>query len=149
MNKKAKRNIGFLLGGGVLVFGTVLYLKQSASDKLQYNIKIHKISFKDLRLQVQLLFEIANPTNQNLRINSIAGDIYFNETNLGLFRQLQGFNIEPKMVSKVLIDVIPNAANVIKTTPLIITSKSPKLKIKYTINSIVTINNEIELPISL
>ena len=148
MNQKSKRNLKYLLGGSIVVFGTVLALKKSASDKLQYNIKIHKISFKDFRLNIELLFEIANPSNQNLRVNSISGDIYFNQTNLGLFRQLQAFEIAPKMVTKVLITVLPNTANAVKSIPLIIATKSPKLTVKYTINSIITINDSMELPIS-
>lgn len=149
MNKKAKKTFKILTIGGGLLLTAVLIAKSNASDKLQYIVKIHKISIKDLRIEIQLLFEIANPTKQNLKVNSISGDIYFKETNLGMFRELNGFEIQPLMVTKVIMTVIPNLANVIKTTPLIIATKSPVLVAKYTINSIVTVNDQTELPISL
>lgn len=107
---------------GLKVFGLVglaglglyfLHNVQNAVDNLRYTLREVKISYKNLRLLINIDLVITNPTNQDLKFKQFTGKVYADNTFLGYA------DIPNQTVIKAKSDTIVNLSTVIPANSVI------------------------------
>jgi len=106
MNKGAKAVLW--LGGGTLAFFGIKKLVNLSSTSNAIQLKIAALKIKGTKLYFDI--QIFNPTRGTIKIDSIAGDVFFNKKSIGVIQYFNQVPIAPLSYSKfkdVLVELTP------------------------------------------
>lgn len=104
-----------IIGGGAAVVGAAVLIKNSVSAAESLQLKVVSMNIKGLD-SIRMKIEIFNPSTKELRLDTIAGEIYFNGEEIGVLQFVNHTNIKPQAYTtfdNILAAITPQGLGII------------------------------------
>lgn len=114
-----KKNLILLAGAGVAYW---YYKKYEAAKVINYNIASVALNFQGVFPILKIILNVQNVSNQSIMINSMAGNLYINNTNVGTVSNFQETIIKGNSQTPYEITVKLNLLGVVSDLVSLITN---------------------------
>lgn len=116
-----KNNVLWIAAAGIAIF---LVSRFSFSKKLNFIFQSIKTGGSVLQPTVDVTIALQNPTNQQVTVKSISGQILLNDKFISNISSFQPVNISPNSESYITIKARPSLFGVITTIKNVLTNKT-------------------------
>jgi LEA14-like dessication related protein len=122
---------------GIFLVGVKLFKESASIENLKYQFtKLKLVKGGLFNTQIDLTLQLSNVSSSQLNFKSFTGDLFYNESTLGLISILNPITIAPRATSAVTIPIAISNLSALKSLLSIIANKkaSPEMEIKGTMN---------------
>lgn len=126
----SKNKIGLFFGAAILMGAYYIFSKRSFAKNANFSFEGLKFDWKKKKVEITL--SCSNPTNNNITLNSVVGNLLLNNNTIASVESFTKTNIIANGKTNIKLDLIPSAIGILMSIKEFITNKA---KTKQKINA--------------
>jgi hypothetical protein len=126
----SKNKLSLFFGAAILMAGYYIFTKRSFAKNANFSFEGLKFDWKKKKVEITL--SCSNPTNNNITLNSIVGNLILNNNTIASVESFTKNIILANAKTNIKLDLIPSAIGILMSIKEFVTNKA---KTKQKINA--------------
>jgi hypothetical protein len=122
--------LGLFFGAAILMGAYYIFSKRSFAKNANFSFEGLKFDWKKKKVEITL--SCSNPTNNNITLNSVVGNLILNNNTIASVESFTKTNIIANGKTNIKLDLIPSAIGILMSIKEFVTNKA---KTKQKINA--------------